>query len=266
MAIYLCGLPGGATSLLRTGRPYLTFDLAPDGVYPATTVTCSTGALLPHRFTLTCAPGGAIGGLLSVALACVSPRLAVSQHRALRSPDLPQPQRTGAATTRPTHRSMSVLAPLVSPGFGCQTDLMATKTEALVSITGVGPALANRLIRAGYDTVPKVARASAKSLAQVQGLSEVTARKVIAAAKKVKPAKKAAPKRKPAKKAAPKRKPAGDPVAKRIDALEKRLAKLERELAKAKAPKAKTPKAKAKSSSSKKKSKKAKKSKKSSKK
>ena len=256
MAIYLCGLPGGATSLLRTGRPYLTFDLAPDGVYPATTVTCSTGALLPHRFTLTCAPGGAIGGLLSVALACVSPRLAVSQHRALRSPDLPQPQRTGAATTRPTHRSMSVLAPLVSPGFGCQTELMATKTEAFASITGVGPALANRLIRAGYDTVPKVARASAKSLAQVQGLSEATARKVIAAAKKVKPV----------KKAAPKRKPAGDPLAKRIDALEKRLVKLERALAKAKAPKAKTPKAKAKSSSSKKKSKKAKKSKKSSKK
>ena len=73
-----------------TGSPYLTFDLAPDGVYPATTVTCGTGALLPHRFTLTCAPGGAIGGLLSVALACVSPRLAVSQHHALRSPDLPQ--------------------------------------------------------------------------------------------------------------------------------------------------------------------------------
>ena len=78
MAIYLCGLPGGG--FRRTGRPCLRFDLAPDGVYPAATVACSTGALLPHRFTLTCAPGGAIGGLLSVALACVSPRLAVSQH------------------------------------------------------------------------------------------------------------------------------------------------------------------------------------------
>src|SRR5882757_2500311 len=38
------------------------------------------GALLPHRFTLTHL---AVGGLLSVALSCESPRLAVSQHPAL---------------------------------------------------------------------------------------------------------------------------------------------------------------------------------------
>ena len=50
----------------------------------------------------------AIGGLLSVALACVSPRLAVSQHRSLWSPDLPQPRLPEAATTRPTHRTTSV--------------------------------------------------------------------------------------------------------------------------------------------------------------
>src|SRR5215510_3191206 len=36
----------------------------------------SGGALLPHRFTLTCL---ATGGLLSVALSCESPRLAVNQ-------------------------------------------------------------------------------------------------------------------------------------------------------------------------------------------
>ena len=30
-------------------------DLAPGGVYLATAVTCNAGALLPHRFTLTCA-------------------------------------------------------------------------------------------------------------------------------------------------------------------------------------------------------------------
>ena len=89
------------------------FDLAPGGVYRADRVTPIAGALLPHRFTLTCAvPGGtAIGGLFSVALSCRSPRLAVSQHPALRSPDLPQPFLTGgclpsgrAAATRPTHR------------------------------------------------------------------------------------------------------------------------------------------------------------------
>ena len=35
--------------------------------------------------------GAAIGGLFSVALSCGSPRLAVSQHPALWSPDLPRP-------------------------------------------------------------------------------------------------------------------------------------------------------------------------------
>src|SRR3569623_3278465 len=38
------------------------------------------GALLPHHFTLT---DVAAGGLLSVALSCESPRLAVNQHPAL---------------------------------------------------------------------------------------------------------------------------------------------------------------------------------------
>jgi hypothetical protein len=32
----------------------LSFDLAPDGVYRAIRVTPDAGALLPHRFTLTC--------------------------------------------------------------------------------------------------------------------------------------------------------------------------------------------------------------------
>jgi len=38
-----------------------------------------------------CTASRAIGGLFSVALSCGSPRLAVSQHLALWSPDLPQP-------------------------------------------------------------------------------------------------------------------------------------------------------------------------------
>ncbi len=42
------------------------------------------GALLPHPFTLT---GPRAGGLLSVPLSVGLPRLAVSQHPALRSPD-----------------------------------------------------------------------------------------------------------------------------------------------------------------------------------
>ncbi len=89
VAIHLSGLPG---DMGRAGRP--TFDLAPGGVYPAVRVASDAGALLPHRFTLTCGTpkrGAPIGGLLSVALSCESPRLAVSQHPALRSPDLPRP-------------------------------------------------------------------------------------------------------------------------------------------------------------------------------
>ena len=47
------------------------------------------GALLPHPFTLACAPGGAIGGLLSAALSVVSRRPGVTRHPALWSSDFP---------------------------------------------------------------------------------------------------------------------------------------------------------------------------------
>jgi hypothetical protein len=93
VAIHLSGPPGGGVDKRhRTGRPDPRFDLAPGGVYRADRVTPIAGALLPHRFTLTCAPpgGDAIGGLFSVALSCRSPRLAVNQHPALWSPDLPR--------------------------------------------------------------------------------------------------------------------------------------------------------------------------------
>ncbi len=91
MVIHLSGLPGGGVLRLRAGRPCPLFNLAPGGVYLADQVTPAAGALLPHRFTLTCTPKRAIGGLFSVALSCRSPRLAVSQHPALWSPDLPRP-------------------------------------------------------------------------------------------------------------------------------------------------------------------------------
>jgi len=50
MAIHLCGLPGDIGRATR-----LAFDLAPGGVCQAGQVALSAGALLPHRFTLTCA-------------------------------------------------------------------------------------------------------------------------------------------------------------------------------------------------------------------
>ena len=49
VVIHLSGLPG---DIGRAGRP--TLDLAPGGVYRAARVTLGAGALLPHRFTLTC--------------------------------------------------------------------------------------------------------------------------------------------------------------------------------------------------------------------
>ncbi len=72
------------------------FGLAPDGVYQASDVTIGTGALLPHRFTLTGNLRRAArrsprnpGGLFSVALSLGSPPLDVIQHPALWSPDFP---------------------------------------------------------------------------------------------------------------------------------------------------------------------------------
>ena len=97
MAIHLRDLPESVR-----GRAALSLlDLAPGGVCRATPVARSAGALLPHRFTLA-APKA--GGLFSVALSCESPRLAVSQHPALRSPDLPQPVQARAAAIRPAPR------------------------------------------------------------------------------------------------------------------------------------------------------------------
>jgi hypothetical protein len=75
----------------RAGNPCPTLGLAPGGVYRAGRVAATAGALLPHRFTLACPGCPVIGGLFSVALSCGSPRLAVSQHPALWSPDLPRP-------------------------------------------------------------------------------------------------------------------------------------------------------------------------------
>ena len=68
--------------------------LAPGGVYLAFPVTREAGGLLHHRFTLTClvplSNRRDAGGLFSVALACGLPRVGVTHHPALRSPDVPR--------------------------------------------------------------------------------------------------------------------------------------------------------------------------------
>ena len=82
----------GRAALKRSRRPcgrnhQGPSDLAPGGVYLAARITPDAGGLLHHRFTLTL--GWAKGGLLSVALSRGSPRVGVTDHPALRSPDLP---------------------------------------------------------------------------------------------------------------------------------------------------------------------------------
>ena len=92
MAIHLSGLPG-EPSLSGGGRATHFPRLAllrvgftePAGSPPSLVRSYRTLSPLPVR---TARP--AIGGFLSVALSCGSPRLAVSQHPALRSPDLPR--------------------------------------------------------------------------------------------------------------------------------------------------------------------------------
>lgn len=114
----------------RTGRPRsparvvvsaddALLGLAPGGVYRATPVTRGAGGLLPHRFTLTVPDGN--GGLFSVALSRGSPRVAVSNHPALWSPDVPRrrakPTDATARSTRPshTHPNDVVTAPISDP-------------------------------------------------------------------------------------------------------------------------------------------------------
>ena len=111
VAIHLSGLPGERL-LSEAGRAAHLPRLAllrvgftePAGSPRPLVRSYRTVSPLPVR-----AWRPAIGGLLSVALSCGSPRLAVSQHPALRSPDLPRhgPRAARAAATRPTHRQPS---------------------------------------------------------------------------------------------------------------------------------------------------------------
>jgi len=104
--LYGCRLPGTSCNLPGSsdGPSSITplFGLAPGGVYQASPVARRTGALLPHRFTLTlpraaadvrqCRPRprtAGNGGLLSVALSFASPRLHVMEHPALWCSDFP---------------------------------------------------------------------------------------------------------------------------------------------------------------------------------
>jgi hypothetical protein len=87
------GLPGhiGRAALKR-----VLYGLAPGGVYLADPVTRIAGGLLHHLFTLTAGKLFPLrrmlfgGGFFSVALACGFPRVGVTHHPALWSPDFPR--------------------------------------------------------------------------------------------------------------------------------------------------------------------------------
>src|SRR3546814_166556 len=100
-----CGRRGGDHPSVRStwgdvaGPALPRFDLAPGGGCRAAEVALDAGALLPHRFTLACAPVSR--GHRRSALCCPvptgRPALALASTLALRSPDLP---RRGQATPR----------------------------------------------------------------------------------------------------------------------------------------------------------------------
>jgi len=100
-----CGLPGGR----RTGRPPPVRPCSRWGLpsHPGRP-GCWCALTAPfHPYLCGAVAGTAIGGLLSVALSCGSPRLGVTQHRALWSPDVP---RTGPVSRRPGTRPPDRLA------------------------------------------------------------------------------------------------------------------------------------------------------------
>ncbi len=104
------------------------FDLAPGGVYRADRITPDAGGLLHHRFTLTTASGG---GLLSVALSRGSPRVGVTDHPALWSPDFP---RTRVAGPRPSGR-----LPLTHPFYAGPAAMPSRWAVSLSERTTMGP-------------------------------------------------------------------------------------------------------------------------------
>lgn len=96
----LGGPPAPCLTLLHVGFT------EPPGSPRALVRSYRTVAPLPVR---TGRSRSAIGGLFSVALSCGSPRLGVTQHVALWSPDVPRTGRSPYATTRPAHHRAGII-------------------------------------------------------------------------------------------------------------------------------------------------------------
>ena len=108
----------------RSSGPLSTmslFEFAPGGACPAAGHPAVARGLLPHDFNLACASTAgpltvaaspAIGGVVSVALSLESPRVAVNDLPALRSPDFPP---AGAASRSPPLRPAILRPPPARP-------------------------------------------------------------------------------------------------------------------------------------------------------
>jgi hypothetical protein len=134
-----CGPPGDSTGPASTTRGRGPVrpqrGLAPGGV-------CQAGRS-PGRWCALTAPfhpchapvAGPFGGLLSVALSCGSPRLAVGQHPALRRPDFPRPR----VAPRPRPPSRLPLARILSSRVASAGIGPAWPHVALVPSRGIEP-------------------------------------------------------------------------------------------------------------------------------
>lgn len=113
-------------TLGRAALERVLSGLAPGGVYLASPVAQGAGGLLHHRFTLTCGrcKHRNPGGLFSVALACGLPRVGVTHHPALRSPDVPRATyvardrlaNPSALQSTGVRRPAPALSPVISTG------------------------------------------------------------------------------------------------------------------------------------------------------
>ena len=108
VTIHLCGLPEGVQLPGRTGRSSPLLGLAPGGVYRADDVTVVAGALLPHRFTLTCdqlAVKRTDPSAVSLCCTCPSgrPNLALASTLPCGVPTFLDDAARTAAITRPPH-------------------------------------------------------------------------------------------------------------------------------------------------------------------
>ncbi len=115
--------------------PWRPLGLAPGGVYLAAPVTRGAGGLLHHRFTLA-RPANRSGGLFSVALSRGSPRVAVSNHPALWSPDFPRRglPRRGRPADSSTGSSLAIAgARPTRPGLRGSGHFRRRRTGSLVT-------------------------------------------------------------------------------------------------------------------------------------